>query len=208
MAHDFLKIYSFNKCLLPVYYASTLPDVDSDFKELKIWWWRKTEKDVGNSHSVINGLIGASTIIPSPGSPTSPSPESPFPLHIFSCLYSPYKVPLTLQSPATYCHISSVKIFFKDFFIIIHERQREDRQRHRQKKQAAWCGTWSQDPRIMTWAEGRHNPLSHPGATSVKLLRRERYLYYLQILISYPNFNILQSGWNVFNLLLIKQMIS
>ena len=31
--------------------------------------------------------------------------------------------------------------------------------------QGAWCGTWSQDPRIMTWAKGRHSttePPRHP----------------------------------------------
>ena len=48
--------------------------------------------------------------------------------------------------------------FFKILFIYSWETQRE-RKRHRQREagssQEAQCGTWSQDPRITHWAEGR-----------------------------------------------------
>ena len=58
--------------------------------------------------------------------------------------------------------------FSKDFYLFIHERQRE-RGRDTQAEgeagsmQGARCGTRSQVPRIRPWAEGGAKPLSHPG---------------------------------------------
>ena len=65
--------------------------------------------------------------------------------------------------------------FFKTFYSFIWQTEVTSRQRgrHRERgggsrlpaEQRARCGARSQDPEIMTWAEGRgFNPLSHPGA--------------------------------------------
>ena len=52
-------------------------------------------------------------------------------------------------------------IFLKIFYLFIHERHTKrgrdiGRGRSRLPEGGAWCGTISQDPRIMTWAKGRH----------------------------------------------------
>ena len=41
-------------------------------------------------------------------------------------------------------------------------------------EQGAWCGAWSQDPEIITWADAKsqkHSRLCHPGACNIVLLR-------------------------------------
>ena len=70
-----------------------------------------------------------------------------------------------------------VFIFFKILFIYSGDTHRErERERERERKaetqaegeagslQWAWCGTWSQDPKITTWAEGRHSTTEPPRA--------------------------------------------
>ena len=58
--------------------------------------------------------------------------------------------------------------FFKDFYLLIHKRHRErgrdtGRGRSRLLRRAQY-GTWSQDPRTMTWAKGRPSTTEpHPG---------------------------------------------
>ena len=68
-------------------------------------------------------------------------------------------------------------ISFKDI-IYLFERERKntsgERGRRRSRlsaEQGAWCGAWSQDPGIMTWArrQTRHR-LSHPGAPRARLI--------------------------------------
>ena len=71
------------------------------------------------------------------------------------------------SSPQTYFSIapsiSKILIgtnnFFKDFIYLFmrHRERGKDigRRRSRLPGRGAWCGTWSQDPRIMLWAKGR-----------------------------------------------------
>ena len=47
--------------------------------------------------------------------------------------------------------------YFLIFYLFIHERHREAETQAEGgagSTQGAWCGTWSQDPRIMPWAQG------------------------------------------------------
>ena len=52
-----------------------------------------------------------------------------------------------------------VIIFFKRFYLFMRDKQREAETQAEGAAgslQGAWCGTRSQDPGIMPWAEGRH----------------------------------------------------
>ena len=58
--------------------------------------------------------------------------------------------------------------FFLRFYLFIHERHRETHTQAEGEAGSLWgarCGTWSQDSRIMPWAEGRCSttePPRHP----------------------------------------------
>ena len=58
-------------------------------------------------------------------------------------------------------------LFFRDFiYLFMRDTQREAETQAEEEAGSLWgaqCGTWSQDPRIMTWAQVPQ-PLSHPGA--------------------------------------------
>ena len=73
------------------------------------------------------------------------------------------------------------QVFFKILFIYLTERDHKQAERGRCRlptEQRAWCGAWSQDPEIMTWAEGRgFNPLSHPGAQLYSFFKKDLYIW-------------------------------
>ena len=63
--------------------------------------------------------------------------------------------------------------FFKDFIYLVGRERGGSRL---PAEQRARCGARSQDPGIMTWAEGRgFNPLSHPGAPKTAFCSGGRY---------------------------------
>ena len=63
------------------------------------------------------------------------------------------------------CYLTVIfkKILLKDFINLFMREQRERQRARQRRKQApcsqwgAWCVTQSQDPGIMTWAEGGHS---------------------------------------------------
>ena len=62
---------------------------------------------------------------------------------------------------------NTVLIFFKRFYLFIHERHTQREAGTQVEEEAdslwgAWCGTQSQDPRIMTWAKGRCSTTEPP----------------------------------------------
>ena len=78
-----------------------------------------------------------------------------------------------------YCkgHSSCSLFFFQIFYSFIWEREKHEQGRSKGKRrisrlpieQRASCWAWSQDPMIMTWAEGRHLndwATSHPTSCS------------------------------------------
>ena len=62
-------------------------------------------------------------------------------------------------------------IIYLWFYLFIHERHTErgrDTGRGRSSPlQGARCRTWSQDPRITTWAKGRHSTTEPPGCPCI-----------------------------------------
>ena len=58
----------------------------------------------------------------------------------------------------------------------VRARERENLQ---QAGHRAWCGAWSHNPEIMTWAEIKSqalNQLNHPGAPCINLLLKRKTL--------------------------------
>ena len=54
-----------------------------------------------------------------------------------------------------------LRFLFIDWFMRDTQRQRH-RQREKQALRGAWCGTWSQDPRITPWAKGKYSTAEPP----------------------------------------------
>ena len=113
------------------------------------------------------------------------------------------KILSVLQSctvDAQYILNSKVKLkilfFFLRFYLFIHERHRErQREAETQAKgetsflQGALCGTWSQDPRITTWAKDSHSttePPRWPKVTNSKVLSYRMITLKMKILIPSP----------------------
>lgn len=83
-------------------------------------------------------------------------------------------------------HIGISKILFMYSWETHRERQRHRRGRSMQacSPWGAWCGTWSQDPGITTWAKGRDaQPLSHRVAPYGAFL----ILLFVSILLFFNN---------------------
>ena len=85
--------------------------------------------------------------------------------------------------------------FFLRFYLFIWQREIPgDRGRQRQREregsrlpaeQRAWCGTWSQDPEIMTWAEG--SGLTHWATQAPPSCLFFKIRWYLIVLNYLPN---------------------
>ena len=57
---------------------------------------------------------------------------------------------------------SLVFFFLKDFIYLLVRETETQTEREAGSMQEAWCGSRSQDSRIMPWAEGRHSTAEPP----------------------------------------------